>query len=104
MVSSQAAMSSLFSDRICSRSWARALRSSLTREMASMSRPPRKALSVAETRSRISWPFQAFHTPGPTARISATVRISSKRNRSGVSTIWAKLAMVCGSETSRFCA
>lgn len=51
--------------------------------------------------TRSSAPFHPFHTVGPTARISAAVRASSRRSRSGDCTFATKSSMVLGSLASR---
>ena len=61
-------------------------------------RPPARSRSRAP---RSSWPFQPFQTPGPTARMSATVSTSSSFSRSGLCTTSAKSRMVLGSQMSR---
>ena len=50
---------------------------------------------------RISVAFQAVQTPGPTAVMSATVRMVRSFRRSRLCTIAAKRSMVFGSERSR---
>ncbi len=49
-------------------------------------------------------PSSRSRRPGPTARMSQTVRISSSRSRSSVCTIAASASAVFGSERSRPCA
>ena len=45
--------------------------------------------------------YLSFHVPGPTARISTTVSISSSRSRSGLCTDRTKSSIVLGSARSR---
>ena len=52
----------------------------------------------------MSCAFQPFHTPGPTARMSAVVRIVSSFSRSSDCTTAAKFSMVLRSDRSRDCA
>ena len=49
----------------------------------------------------MSSPFQPFQTPGPTARMSQTVRIIKSFSRSGLCTMLAKVSIVLGSAMSR---
>ena len=53
---------------------------------------------------RRSCAFQPFQTPGPTARMSAVVRIVSSFMRSSDCTTAAKFSMVLRSDRSRDCA
>ena len=53
------------------------------------------------TGSAASVRFHSFQMPGPTARMSTTVRISSRRSRSGLCTWWTKSSIVLGSARSR---
>ena len=48
--------------------------------------PSRSRSSAASNKVRRSTRFQSFQVPGPTARMSTTVRISSSRSRSGLCT------------------
>ena len=48
--------------------------------------PRRRRSSAASNKVRRSARFHSFQMPGPTARMSTTVRISSSRSRSGLCT------------------
>ena len=56
--------------------------------------PPPSTTSVSQNSVRRSWPFQPFHTPGPTARMSPTVSASSIFRRSRVCTIAGNVSAV----------
>ena len=49
--------------------------------------PSRSRSSAASNKVRSNCRFHSFHVPGPTARISTTVSISSSRSRSGLCTV-----------------
>ena len=63
--------------------------------------PPASTSATRAYNSRSSVAFQPFHTFDDTARISATVRISNKRNRSGDWMVSARSRIVFGSSMSR---
>ena len=64
-------------------------------------RPPASTSATRAYSSRSSVAFQPFHTLADTARMSATVRISSSRSRSGDWMVSARSRMVFGSSMSR---
>ena len=64
-------------------------------------RPPASTSATRAYSSRSNVAFQPFHTFGDTARMSATVRISNNRSRSGDWMVSARSRIVFGSSMSR---